>query len=61
MSLPRYPAYNEPEDVLAAFKVYYETASLETTTDPNLVFNLRAKLDAAGYYDDFEVERVVAV
>ena len=26
-----------------------------------LVFNLRAKLDAAGHYDDFEVERVVAV
>jgi type I restriction enzyme R subunit len=25
------------------------------------VFNLRAKLDAAGHYDDFEVERVVAV
>ncbi len=51
---------NEPLDVLAAFKVYYETATLETTTDPNLVFNLKAKLDAAGYYDDFEVERVVA-
>lgn len=30
------------------------------TTDPNLVFNLRAKLDAAGHYDDFEVDRVVA-
>jgi type I restriction enzyme R subunit len=29
------------------------------TTDPNLVFNLRAKLDAAGHYDDFEVDRVV--
>ena len=26
-----------------------------------LVFNLRAKLDAAGHYDDFEVDRVVAV
>jgi type I restriction enzyme R subunit len=25
------------------------------------VLNLRAKLDASGYYDDFEVERVVAV
>jgi type I restriction enzyme R subunit len=46
---------------LAAFKVYYETATLETTTDPNLVYNLRAKLDATGYYDDFEVDRVAAV
>jgi type I restriction enzyme R subunit len=25
------------------------------------VFNLRAKLDAAGHYDDFEIDRVVAV
>ena len=31
------------------------------TTDPNLVYDLRAKLDAAGHYDDFEVDRVVAV
>jgi type I restriction enzyme R subunit len=52
---------NEGADVLAAFKTYYETAQLASTTDPNLVFDLRAKLDAAGHYDDFEVERVVKV
>ncbi len=52
---------NDTADILAAFKTYYTTAELSTTTDPNLVFNLRAKLDAAGHYDDFEVERVVAV
>ena len=51
---------NKPEDVLTAFKTYYETAQLETTTDPDLVLNLRAKLDAMGHYDDFEVNRVVA-
>ena len=52
---------NDPEEVLASFKTYYTTAALSATTDPNLVFNLRAKLDAAGHYDDFEVDRVVAV
>jgi type I restriction enzyme R subunit len=52
---------NEPADVLAAFQVHYETAALETTTDPNLAFNLRAKLDASGHYDDFEVNRVAEV
>ena len=52
---------NDTEEVLAAFKTYHTTAELSATTDPNLVFNLRAKLDAAGLYDDFEVERVVAV
>lgn len=50
---------NDPEDVLDAFKVYYETAELSATTDPHLVLNLRAKLDAAGHYDNFEVDRVV--
>lgn len=52
---------NDTADVLAAFKAYYTTAQLANTTDPNLVFNLRAKLDAAGHYDDIEVDRVVAV
>lgn len=52
---------NDPQEVLAAFKTYHTTAEISATTDPNLVFNLRAKLDAAGHYDDFEVERVVAV
>ena len=52
---------NDPEEVLASFKTYHTTAELSTTTDPNLVFNLRAKLDAAGHYDDFEVNRVVNV
>lgn len=51
---------NEPVDVLEAFKTYHSTATLSTTTDPNLVFDLRAKLDAAGHYDDNEVDRVVA-
>jgi type I restriction enzyme R subunit len=52
---------NDTAEVLVAFKAYYTTAELSATTDPNLVFNLRAKLDAAGHYDDFEVDRVVAV
>ncbi len=50
---------NDTADILAAFKMYHTTAELSATTDPNLVFNLRAKLDAAGHYDDFEVDRVV--
>ncbi len=49
---------NEPQDILAAFKTYYETAELEANTDPHLVLDLRAKLDATGYYDGFEVDRV---
>ncbi|MBK6357462.1 MAG: type I restriction endonuclease subunit R [Betaproteobacteria bacterium] len=52
---------NDAEEVLAAFKTYYETAQLEATTDPHLVLDLRAKLDASGYYDSFEVDRVAHV
>ena len=52
---------NDPREVLEAFKAYYTTAELSATTDPNLVYDLRAKLDAAGHYDDYEVERVVLV
>lgn len=52
---------NDAAEVLAAFKTYYQTAELADVTDPNLVYDLRAKLDASGHYDDNEVERVVKV
>ena len=52
---------NDPAEVLEAFRAYYATATLAGITDPNLVLDLRQKLDAAGHYDDFEVNRVVEV
>jgi type I restriction enzyme R subunit len=52
---------NDPEEILKAFKTYYDTAELANVTDPNLVLNLRMKLDALGFYDAFEVDRVVEV
>ncbi len=50
---------NNETEVLTAFKTYFETAELEAATDPHRVYDLRAKLDASGYYDEHEVERVV--
>jgi type I restriction enzyme R subunit len=52
---------NSEDEVLKAFRTYYSTAELSGVTDPNLVYDLRAKLDGTGFYDDFEVDRVVAV
>lgn len=52
---------NSSEEILTAFRTYYDTAELESATDPNLVLDLKAKLDASGHYDEFEVERVAAV
>ena len=52
---------NEPEEVLAPFKTYYTTATLSGITDPNIVLDLRSKIDSMGFYDEFEVNRVVFV
>ncbi len=52
---------NDPQDILDAFKVYYDTAELADVTDPHIVYDLRSKLDASGFYDEFEVNRVVEV
>lgn len=52
---------NDPDEILAAFKTYYETAELANVTDPHRVFDLRMKLDSSGFYDEFEVDRMVEV
>ncbi|HNG81432.1 MAG TPA: DEAD/DEAH box helicase family protein, partial [Burkholderiaceae bacterium] len=52
---------NDPADILAAFRTYYETAALTATTDPERIYDLRARLDASGCYDEAEVERVARV
>ncbi len=52
---------NEPDDILAAFKTYYATAELAVATNPNLILNLKTKLDAQGHYDEYEIDRVVKV
>lgn len=52
---------NDATEILEAFKTYYTTAELSGATDPNLVLDLRTKLDGTGYYDEFEVNRVVEV
>ena len=52
---------NSSDAILEAFRTYYETAELEDVTDPNRIFDMRAQLDATGYYDSFEVERAAAI
>lgn len=51
---------NEPQDILDAFLPYYKDASIEGNTDPDLVHDIRAKLDAAGIYTDAEIDAFVA-
>ena len=52
---------NDAADILAAFKLYYETAELSGVTDPDIVLTLKAKLDGQALYDAYEVDRVVRV
>jgi type I restriction enzyme R subunit len=52
---------NDPGDILAAFKPYFETAELSGVTDPYIVNELKAKLDGQALYDTYEVDRVVNV
>lgn len=52
---------NDPQDILTAFKPYFETAELSAVTDPYIVNTMRSKLDSQALYDTFEVDRVVAV
>lgn len=52
---------NDTQEILDAFKTYHTTAELADVSNPNLVYDLRAKLDGTGHYDDFEVDRVVEI
>lgn len=52
---------NNVKEVLDAFKTYHTAAELENVSDPNLVFNLRAKLDQSGYYDSSDVDRIASI
>jgi type I restriction enzyme R subunit len=47
---------NQAEDVLDAFKVYYEGAYLTQASDPNIVFDQWDKLAGVGLFDDVDVD-----
>ncbi|MEM7481093.1 MAG: DEAD/DEAH box helicase family protein [Acidobacteriota bacterium] len=49
--------FNDPQEVLAAFQEYYQTAELLDVSDPNLIWDLYEKLRAAGIFLWSEVTR----
>lgn len=51
---------NDPNTILEAFQTYYEDASIQDTSDPDIVHDMVAKLDAANIYNDRDVDLVVA-
>jgi type I restriction enzyme R subunit len=52
---------NKPEDIRAAFEPYFTNATLETETDPYIVFHLATKLAQAGIYTPEQVREVAGL
>jgi len=52
---------NSAEDIQAAFSPYYEESLITETTDANIVYDLKAKLDGFRIYWDTEVENFAKV
>ncbi|WP_321404472.1 type I restriction endonuclease [Maridesulfovibrio sp.] len=50
---------NKPEEILLAFKPFYQTAELADVSDPNLASDLKEKLDSQMIYLDSEVDAFV--
>lgn len=50
---------NDPDEILASFQPYFREAALEDVSDPNVVHDLQAKLDAAQIYLESEVDGLV--
>mgnify|MGYP000414927444 CR=1 FL=1 len=42
--------FNDPQDILDAFRPYYGTAALEDVSDTQIVYDLQKKLDEQGIY-----------
>ncbi len=51
---------NSSEEIVEAFEPYYEATTLADVTDPNIVHQTMNKLDAAGIYQESEVNGLVA-
>ena len=50
---------NDPQDIESAFSDYYRTTILSQETDPNKLHDLKAALDDADVYSDFEIDEFV--
>lgn len=46
---------NDPDEILKSFQEYYQTAKLLTVSDPNLIWDLKEKIQSAGIFTMVEV------
>ncbi|TYO98564.1 type I restriction enzyme R subunit [Geothermobacter ehrlichii] len=48
---------NDPQEILAAFRLFYKEARIEDVQDPHIVYDIKETLDKALIYTPEEVER----
>ncbi len=48
---------NDPEQIVAAFQTYYKNARIADIQNPNVVYDMKARLDDMGIYDAEEVRQ----
>ena len=51
---------NDPDEILEAFREYYQEATLADVSDPNILLDLQSTLDKEGIYTQEEVDAFVA-
>ena len=52
---------NDPGEIQESFEPYFADASIDESTDPNLIWDILLKLDSADIYETAEVEKVAKV
>lgn len=48
---------NKPEEIVAAFRTYYRNARISDIQDPNIVYDMKARLDEMQIYETEEVRQ----
>lgn len=52
---------NDPEEIQAAFKPYYEEAYIQEETDPNLIFDVQYQIESHPIYYEEEMEEFCTI
>ena len=52
---------NDADQIQASFRTYYKEAAIDRTTDPNVPYDIKDRLDGMRVYTDEEVARVAEV
>ena len=52
---------NDIEEIQKSFIPYYEKTEIESTTDPNLIYDLKGELHKYGVYDNEDIDKFISI